>query len=316
MSIHPHCYQAFGLTIHSELQMPEFLPSTGPPDIHFRLGELEVPKHPAVDHVRGFGGCACGTLLYWSDIGVFMVEDGTQVTASPLPGTDEGLVRMVLSGPALGVLLAQRGGAVFHAGVVACPAADGAAVAFVARCGEGKSTMVAAMYESGYELVSDDLMLAELHRDSVTVQPSFPHGKLTFESAAALLPDNAKTLRQLARFVRKLGRPVERFALRALPLAAVFVLEDGPEVDAVPLSGHQALQALLPHWYGAGFNGQLVDILGRTRHFRETAALAARVPVFRLFRPRRYDRLAEVVSEVNRTVGVSSGSFVLAEREG
>lgn len=335
MSSDLYCYKAFGLTIHSELRMPEFLAATGPPDVQYRLGELAVPEHPAgclddvnagagqptsgLDqpaggHLRGFGGCADGTLLYWSHIGVFLVEDGAHVTVSPLPGADEGLVRMVLSGPALGVLLAQRGGTVFHAGVVGCPAAGGAAVAFVARCGEGKSTMVAAMYQNGCDILSDDLMLADLGADGVIVQPGFPHAKLTFESAAALLED-AETLTQLARCVEKRGRPIERFAPHALPLAAVFVLEDGPDVQAVPLSGHQALAALLPHWYGAGFNGQLVDILGRTRHFQETAAMAARVPVYRLVRPRCYERLADVVAEVNRAVsGCAGGSVATCPR--
>jgi len=287
--------------------MPEFSGGALPADVRFRYGELEPPQHLAQHAVRVIVPAANGTLMYWKMIGTFLVEGGHHVTVSPVPGVDERLVRLVLTGPVLGVVLAQRGRPVFHASVVASGHAGGA-IAFMARTGEGKSTMAAAMYKAGYHMLSDDIMPVDLNGETPLVPPGFPHTKLWSETAAVLV-DDAAALAYLAPDYDKRSRPItERFAAAPAPLQAVFVLETGAGVHIEKLSGHQALGALLPHWYGALFNGQLVDILGRERHFRETAALAERVPVYRLTRPRCFERLPEVVDAVSAVVNQAGTS--------
>ena len=295
-------YSTFGLSIRSDIPMPEFLPGSGPHDVEFRFGAVPAPDCPIDGPIRAILPTGDGTLLHWNRIGTFLVENGTTVTVSPLAGVDERLVRLVLSGPALGVLLSQRGLCVFHASVVALPDADGA-IAVVARKGGGKSTVAAALYNAGYYMMSDDIMAMTVEWETAVVEPGFPHAKLWAESVEALVAD-ADTLVRIGPDFDKRSRPItERFRRSRAPLRAVFVLADGPHVSLRRLSGHESLRQLLPHWYGALFDGQLMPVLGRERHFEETALLARSVPVFELTRPFSFGRLPEVVREVSEALG-------------
>jgi hypothetical protein len=292
-------YTAFGLSIKSDLTMPEFLPGTGPHDVAFRFGTLTPPQCPSDRPARVIVPDGDGILMHWSRIGTFLVEGGTTVTIAAVPGVDQRLLRLILNGPALGVLLFQRGHSVFHASVVAS-SEFGDAVAVLACKGDGKSTMAAALYNAGYYMMSDDLMaLTVKGRDTVIVESGFPHAKLWAESAEALV-EGAHALPRLGPYFDKRSRPItERFRETPTRLRAVFVLEKGQNVYTQQLSGFDALQQLLPHWYGVLFDGQLMPILGRERHFKETASLARTAPVYKLVRPWSLDRLPDVVNEVS-----------------
>lgn len=300
-----YTYTAYGLSIRSFLPMPEFMPAIAPPDVTFRLASIRAPEPPprfaAGTGYRAVSQTVDGVLLHWSTIGSFLVSGGDDIAVCPVDGADDGLLRLVLSGPALAVLLAQRGDAVFHAGAVVDPSAR-AGVAIVARSGVGKSTMITALHNAGFYLLADDVLCIRAssadaggHPNAV---PGFPHAKLWGESAHALLSD-AASLVPLSPQTGKLARPItERFADAPARLYAAFVLADAPEIAVRPLTGHAAVGALLPHWYGACLDGQLMGILGRERHLREVTALAASVRVYELARPRVMARLPEVVSQV------------------
>ena len=307
---------AYNLRIQSDIALPELLRPDATraaggtarrapdcePDVFMRRGALAFPEHPpelpAGAPVRIIRGHDAATLLYWSGIGAFLVEDGRNVTVTPVPNADERLVRLVLTGPVLGVLLAQRGTPVFHASVVARPDAAGA-LAFLARSGEGKSTLAAAFYRAGYGMVSDDLMPLLSHGTETVALPGFPRAKLWAESAHELVEDAAALPQVGPGFEKRSCTLDERFCAHPVAVQAVYVLDRGAQIAIERLSGYQALAELLPHWYGALFAGQLMDILGRGRHFRECAELASRLPVFRLTRPFSYERLHDVVNAVD-----------------
>ena len=304
----PHRSVAYGLGIQSYLPMPEFVPSEAEPDVTIRFERIAAPDPPS--HLppgtayRAVYQTGDGVLMHWSPIGSFLVSGGRDVAVCPVDGADEGLLRMVLTGPALAVLLAQRGEAVFHAGAVAHPV-SGAGVAVAARSGVGKSTMITALHNAGFSLVADDILSVTLPEETShepLAVPGFPHAKLWRESAEALVAD-PDSLVPLSSETPKLARPItERFAQAPVPLTCVFVLADGPELLARRLSGHAAVGALLPHWYGACMNGQLMGVLGRERHLREATALAAAVRVYELTRPRVLERLPEVVTMIRDVV--------------
>jgi hypothetical protein len=51
---------------------------------------------------------------------------------------------------------------------------------------------------------------------------------------------------------------------------------------------------LLPHWYCARFDSQVLQNLGLGTQFLQCANLVKQVPLYRLKRPRALDRLDEV----------------------
>lgn len=285
-----YSYSVFGLSISSDLYLPEFLLSESTPDIYLKFGNLIPPETTLEGPVRVIGPMGDGILLHWSEIGSFLVERGETVTISPVPGADEALIRLMITGPVLGVLLHQRGFRVFHAAVVHAPLDDGA-VAFFARKGGGKSTMLGAMCSLGYRLMSDDILALSVNGNRFIAASGFPHTKLWKESSAALGQDFFPLTDSVPGF-EKQGRVVDDcFYPDPAPLRAVFILEYGDEMGIEHLSGKEALMAVLPHWYGALFDGQLLELFGRREHFLQSSELIRRLPVYRLLRPKSLERL-------------------------
>ncbi len=96
----------------------------------------------------------------------------------------------------------------------------------------------------------------------------------------------------------------------ALPLGAVYVLQNGPEITISPLGGAAAASALFDHTYRGGFADRQPQ--WRLEHGRSVASNTAIVPVFRFVR-RRNPNLLEAPGravlnhascEVARTSGV------------
>jgi hypothetical protein len=300
-----HSYTAFGLAIRSELAMPEFAephdPTPPAPDLTFCYGRVPAPQSPTDRPVRAVRATDDGVVLYWNRIGAFLVQRGSCVTIDPVDGADERLVRLVLTGPVLGVILAQRGCRVFH-GAVVVPPDRGCAVGIVAHKGEGKSTLAAALYGAGYSMMSDDIMAVRIDDGSAVVLSAFPQAKLWAESAAVVVDEPDELPRLGPDFDKRGCRIVDRFGAEPLSLGVVIALDRGERSSVIRLTGFAAVRALLPHWYGALFDGQLMSVLGPDRHFRETADLAGHVPVYSLTRPWSLARLSESVSAVDRLV--------------
>lgn len=245
--------------------------------------------------------------MHWNEIGTFLVQKGMEVTIEPKPKVEESLLRLVLTGPVLGVLLHQRGFHVFHSSVIS-EAHSRNAVAFVALKGGGKSTMATAMYNLGYRLLSDDIMAVSESNGRIVVQPGFPHTKLWGESAEALVED-AQSLREIAPDVEKRGRFVkERFAYHKATLKMLFLLECGDEIQIRPIKGKEALQSILPHWYGALFNGQLLEMFGRKEHFEQSVEIVRSVSMYKLIRPMSFQLLPDVVNRVDNFIANNIGT--------
>ena len=286
-------YSAFELIIGSDLELPEFQHSNASPTVFFRFGKIDPPEVPCDDPVRIFLNRGNGILLYWSAISAFLVESGSKVTITAVDGIDEKAIRLLLTGPVLGVLLYQRGFHVFHASVVYNPQVNGA-FAFMAEKGEGKSTTASIMYNHGYYFMSDDILALSYNRGVVHVLPGFPHSKLCDEAATALI-DAQVDIKKIGANLSKRGRVMkERFLSEPSMLKALFALEYGDTLEIVPLQGKDALKEVLPQWYGALFTGQLIDLFGRANHFLQCTQLVKVVPIYKIRRPKSLKKLPEM----------------------
>jgi ABC-type glutathione transport system ATPase component len=76
-------------------------------------------------------------------VGAFLVRGGREIMIDAVPGVDARTLRLSLLGPALALVLHQRGRFVLHASTVAVA---GSAIAFLGEKGWGKSTIAAALY--------------------------------------------------------------------------------------------------------------------------------------------------------------------------
>lgn len=242
-----------------------------------------------------------GYRLRFPGIADFML-DSASGSVRCIPAGPDVAWQAVYEQQVIPLLMAHKGQHVYHGGAVA--AGDGA-VAFIARSGHGKSTLVAALAARGFPFFSDDcLLVEEMPGGGVQVLPHVPSIRLWPDSLARLAPP-ASELSHCP------GSPKPRlnagdrlpFADAPLPLKRVYVLGDGREegVALVPLSPADAV-------LGWASNGFILDIKDRERlaaNLRWAARMVASIPARRLEYPRRYERLDEVLDAVLADAGAA-----------
>jgi hypothetical protein len=195
----------------------------------------------------------------------------------------------------MAVVLFQRGLLVFHASVVGFPRG---AAAFLAFKGQGKSTLASILHHRGHDLLTDDILALDVQGDHLVARPGFPLLKLWTDTIQAMGED-PESYPLLHPMVEKRVRRVSHgFAQRPMELHCVYVLADGQEPEIIPLEGKEALLNVLPHWYGALFDGDLLEVFGLGNHLRQCARLLQSVPVYRLRNPRALSELPGVAQMV------------------
>src|SRR5207237_1442435 len=148
-----------GLDICSILPLPELLPGNGCADARVRLGKVDgLPPEARARKVYARAD-AGNAYLFWQGVGAFQITHGREITVEPAPGVEARALRLFLLGPALALLLSQRGLLVLHASAVAV---EGRAIAFLGESGQGKSTTAAAFLAHGHTVVADDVLAVRI----------------------------------------------------------------------------------------------------------------------------------------------------------
>ena len=302
-----HHYSAYGLSIRSSLLLPELTsaaPGDQPDDVVIRIGRVRR-RPPRLDSA-GFGFWSAGdeACHVLEKVGAFLVRAGREIIVDRTPGVEDRLVRLSLLGPALGLLMHQRGLLVLHASVVA----DGStAVAFLGSSGWGKSTIAGALYSKGYELVADDVAAIRLGPEGPSVLPGFPQVKI-WPEAATLLGEAPERLPLLHPAFDKRGWRVARgFSLEPRTLRCVYVLTPGQEPGLEPLGQREGCLELLGHWYGHRFGSGLLAHHSAAAHLRQCGEVTRWVDMRRAYRsggPATLLHLADLVDqEIRSDVG-------------
>ena len=232
-----YVYKAYNLCIHSEIPLPELIPSQGNPDVIVRFGEVDnIPEK-----ILAQDNCLSGNL---PDICKILFRAGEEIIIQPEPGIDEHKLRMSLPGSAMAVLLQQRGLLVLHASSVAI---NNQAVAFMGHSGWGKSTLAKSFHAQGNNILTDDVMAVKSDGNSQLVLPAFPQVKM--------LPDTAESfgysegsLPALYENARKVAYKFkEGFQTEPLPLKRIYVLGKGTDHEIIKLSPQEAFAELVRH---------------------------------------------------------------------
>jgi hypothetical protein len=296
------CYAAYGLDIRSAFSLPELTAAAaqrgaGAGEVVIRPGPVLHP--PSELDAGGFafhasGDEACHVL---GKVGAFLVKAGREIVVDAAPGVEDRVLRLSILGPALALLLHQRGLLVLHASVVA---RGDEAVAFLGKNGWGKSTIAAALHVKGYDLVADDVAAIAIESEVPRVLPGFPQVKL-WPEAVTLLGETPEHLPLLHPNFEKRGWRAERGFSRGLRrLARIYVIAPGPSPTIERLGAREACFELLAHWYGHRFGRGLLQNSSANLYLRQCVAMASQVSANRLYRSggsKALLDLAELVDE-------------------
>ena len=171
-------YRLFGLTIASEIDLPElFEAERGPADIVFRRGTVAPLGPDAVDYVAQVDG---GVTVEIPKIARFHIRDGSEIIIDAENCADPRSVRVFLLGTASGVLIHQRGLLPLHANAIEL---GSEAFAFSGESGAGKSTLAAWFHDRGARIIADDVCVIGLGQGGEALaMPGLPRFRLWREA--------------------------------------------------------------------------------------------------------------------------------------
>jgi hypothetical protein len=292
MSRGPYHYRAHGFTISSELELPELLACDGTPDVLIRFGAVADGLEGPVQHGPGYQAAEGRYLLDVPGIARYLVTEGRDVRVEPEPGTAESGVRVFLLSSVMAAVTHQRGLLAMHASTVAV---DGGAVLFAGESGAGKSTLSAAFHDRGYPIVTDDVSVVGFDADGhPTIHPGYRQLRL----AADALDHVGASLG--ARHKMDLGQ--QKYGLAVLgevppapvPIRRMFLLTDRPcdTIRLRSLSGPAKVTAVVRGTYRRRMS---VALGRRSEHFAQCVAVARRIEIVEVDRPRDLNALHRLV---------------------
>ena len=292
-------YQAYGLTIASEINLPELVsvePATA--DVLITVGPIDLPKSSS-DAATDFRFEPDRQYLAWHAVGAFLITDGCRIDVEPAPGVDDMLIAFPLLGPVMALLLHRRGLLVLHASAIAVA---GTSAIFMGDKGAGKSTTASAMIRAGHELLTDDVVAVDMtNPNKPMIVPGFPQIKLAADAAAAISLGEAEVRPQVHPAIDKMQHRLNgAFSGGTVPATRIYILERGERAEISPLPGIAALPAIIKFSYVTRFGRAALPSDFAAMHLRQCARLADHVGVCRLEVPTGLDRIGEAVGLIER----------------
>jgi len=259
------------------------------------------------------GSDGAALCLRWSydnkTLDFLIAADGRHVRAAWSEEVSCSDVISPLVGPVLGAVLRLRGQACLHASAVAVgDGREAVAVALIGAKFGGKSTLAAALAETGQAVLTDDLAALTDSDGKTWVQPGPTRLRLWPDALAAwpeIAPESLPPVWQdLALDKRYLelaqtpGATRWRYQAEPLPLAAIYYLDE-PEParkapGVTPVSPGEGLAVLAQSTYV----DYLLERAGRARELRFLGRLGEKTPGRRVLRPAGLEALPQTCAAI------------------
>ncbi|SUZ32340.1 HPr kinase/phosphorylase [Roseibaca ekhonensis] len=251
----PTLYQAYGLTISSEIDLPELPQLSGlaqPADLSITR-DPTLTSAPTGDEWVQLSPYAWTTptafMLFVPDVAWFLIEGGRTIRVAPIGGIDMASVRVFLLGSAIGALLFQRGFLVLHGNAVDM---GDACMLCLGVSGAGKSTLAAAFSARGYNVLADDVVAVNADGQAL---PGIPRIKI-WRDAAERLALSTGSLDRIRPQMEKFNLPLPKTLVSApRPVKWVFLLgkHEKPDFELTHLNGIARFGPLMANTYRRRF---------------------------------------------------------------
>ncbi|HHT62707.1 MAG: hypothetical protein ACOX4H_02205 [Bacillota bacterium] len=279
-----YSYQAFGVTVASQIPLPELKPYYGPrsPDVNVNIGKVFMGRGETGESKGYYQGEKELLLFRIKDVGSYRIKNGREIVIEPAENAEIREVRLYLLGFAFGALLWQRGILPVHGSAVKTKES-----CFIITGGKkaGKSTLAAAFVEDGYEILTDDIAPVYFDREgNPWVYPSYPQQKLWKESLE-LLGKTAVSFSRITERTKKYAVKLrDGFCQGPQRVTAIYEIKkaDCQRVTLSQLYGLDKLDLIMNNVYRYEF----AEVMGcKEQLFRQAHALAQKVNVSRMTRP-------------------------------
>lgn len=233
-------YNAFGLQIASEIELPGLLSGTGKIDLNIKLGKVP-DKLSGIIKNRGaaYELTEDYFLLKIRNVAKFLVKKSEEIIIEKLPGASNEQLSLYTINTPIGVVLHRLGNIPLHASAVAF--GDFCAV-FTGMSGAGKSTISTALNRKGYHLLTEEICAVSLSEKKIpVVHPGAAYTYLWRNTLDFFGYDKNKLFFR-PNNPEKYRIPVNNnFCEKALPMKRLYVLstKNSPDIETEEITGKQ-----------------------------------------------------------------------------
>ena len=290
-------YNAYGLNIRSSLAFPELIPKKSNSDVVIHSYGYESLCKKMPNNNNGFNKVlfTYNDILYFFDNEpLFRVRHGNEIIFNPNVNINMNLFRYLILCQGMGTLLMQRGNLVVHASSIKI---GNKAIAFLGCCGDGKSTIAAAMNKKKCSIVTDDVLAINFdNQNEPLVFPSFPRVKLCEDVFKCIINESDT---QISPEIEKYSYNVDKnFSLNPLPLKMIYVLKKHSKNGITPLKSQNALIELIKNSYAIN----LFDDNKRSQNLIQCAEIVKTVPVKCLKRTQSLNNLGDLTQMIEKDI--------------
>lgn len=220
-----------------------------------------------------------------------IMERGRKIIYHLKRGGNESYLRTYILGWGVSMLALQLGEMAIHCSAVAN---QKGAVMICGESGSGKSTLTSAFLQNGWDLMADDMTLAEVKEDKrVMIKPAFPYQKLCRDALSQDDLKNDKLIYIDEKKDKYLVPCMDNFRNESVQARAIFILVLSKE-NEVRITNLQGIQK----FHGVTANLFLRNLLGDMKFSPKIGTkcleIAASIPIYLLERPYGVDTQKQV----------------------
>jgi hypothetical protein len=289
-------YEAFGLKIHSEIPLPELIPSESETaDITIYLGEVDLPTVNVLNEEVSYKVTKNAIYRFWDEIGKFKITKNSIIIDS-VNSLNKKILRYFILGTVFATILRLRGLFVLHASSVNI---NGSAVAFSGFKGFGKSTTAMAFYKQGYPVVADDYVSIKFNSNDIPIiSPGFPSLRLSSKSLEVIGLNFDKYNLDKNIIDKTYASVPTSFSNHILPLKKIYILQRGNKIKITNLKPSEAFMELVKNTFGI----YMFPKLELPDNFYQCERIVKNVDVSILEIPDSLEILQEVVKTVEEDI--------------
>lgn len=295
-----HYYNAYGLTINSYRSLHSLRSASafdGEADVEVQSASLDRPDQKGEGRRTVTVLSEEKVLLHWKDWVTLLVRNGREILVDQIPGSDDQLTNLLISGTGLGIILHQLKRVTLHASAALT---DHGAVAFLGQKGMGKSTTVANMMKNGYPMITDDILPVRTSKIPPWTSPGEKIFKLWPDSASATIGQDDPRLKDLYEGSKKKVGEIDENMPQKIPIDSIYFLEyekkdqkRSTKIDKI--SKKESHIRIVKNSYSIRFLGNKGVC---SWYFDSINKIISNVPCFRIARTRNLGNLDEITSKM------------------